>query len=97
MKPAPVLLVVGMTGMTVSLLVLIRLLLLENRSLWGSIRCFFRGRHDPRRQPLGFRCSICRMTGAGLEAFGFHGYVSPARPLYERDVRGFTRRAERET
>ena len=54
----------------------------------GSLRCFFRNRHEPARHPLGgFRCTVCGTAGADLEEMGFEGggYVAPVRRLYERD------------
>lgn len=54
----------------------------------ASLKCFFRGRHDPRRAMLGaFRCSICGLVGADLDDFpGFHGqgYVPLLRKLFSR-------------
>lgn len=97
MRPTPSLLAVGLAISAVSFLVLIRILWLGNRSLWGSVRCWLRGRHNPLRNWLGFRCSICGLTGAGLDEFGFPGYVDPVRRTYERDDRGSIRPSERET
>ena len=38
----------------------------------GSLRCFFRNRHEPVRHPLGgFRCAVCGTAGADLEDMGF--------------------------
>jgi hypothetical protein len=56
------------------------LLALEGRSPLGAVRCFFRGRHEARRHPLGgFRCEDCRAVGATLDELGYEGtdYVTP--------------------
>ena len=54
----------------------------------GTLRCFFRNRHEPVRHPLGgFRCTVCGTAGTDLEQMGFKegGYVSPVRRLYVRE------------
>lgn len=54
-------------------------------SILSSIRCFFRGRHEPVRHLLGgFKCAHCGRTALDLDDMGSHGagYVSPARRLF---------------
>ena len=59
-------------------------------SILSSMRCFFRGRHNPVRHPLGgFKCSHCGWTARDLDDMGLHGhgYVSPVRQLYSGRAR----------
>ena len=51
------------------------------------LRCLWRRHHTPVRHYLGgFRCGVCGLAGADLEAMGFAdgGYVRPLRIIYGR-------------
>ena len=39
----------------------------------------------------GFRCALCGVAGADLEAMGFDGYVGPLRVTYTREHGQLTR------
>jgi hypothetical protein len=58
------------------------------------LRCFWRRQHEPMRHFLGgFRCAVCGLAGADLEAMGFagNGYVGPMRLTYSRENGQITR------
>jgi hypothetical protein len=64
------------------------------RSGLRSIRCYFRGHHNPVRHPLGgFKCADCGEAGADLSKMGFTdgGYVSGVRRVFQRTDGGTTR------
>jgi hypothetical protein len=52
----------------------------------AKMRCYFSGRHQPVRHPLGgFKCALCGKAGADLHDMGYDGYVSVMRTLFSRD------------
>jgi len=60
----------------------------------GWVRCYWRGRHEPVRHPLGgFTCAECAHVGGSLDEMGFEdaGWVAPVRKLYSRKDDGVTR------
>lgn len=62
----------------------------------SGLRCFRRGRHEPRRHPLGPHvCHDCGAAGADLDEMGFQGggYVGTDRRTYERHNGAVTREA----
>lgn len=67
----------------------------EGPRFWGFLRCLWRRRHEPVRQPLGgFRCAVCGIAGADLSEMGFKGgaYVAPLRKVFGREPdQGITR------
>jgi len=59
----------------------------------AKMRCYFSGRHEPLRHPLGgFRCAVCGKAGADLHDMGYDGYVSLMRTLFSRDPAAETTR-----
>jgi hypothetical protein len=64
------------------------------------IVCAARGRHEPRRVPIGgFRCRECGAVGADLNDMGFdgEGYVGPLRRIFSRENGTITRTASWDT
>ena len=53
-----------------------------------GIVCYLRGRHNPKRHPLGaFKCADCATAGADMDEMGFKGggYVPPTRKVFSRE------------
>jgi hypothetical protein len=60
--------------------------------LLNWLRCYWRRQHAPMRHILGgFRCGLCGVAGADLDAMGFDGYVGPMRVTYTREHGQLTR------
>lgn len=65
---------------------------LGDRPVVPSIVCWWRGgKHDPKREPMGFRCTYCLATAADLSEWGYDSYVSPLTRIYEREHGSVTR------
>lgn len=59
---------------------------LGDRPLVPSIVCWWKGgKHDPKREPMGFRCGYCLATTNDLSEWGYDAYVSPLTRIYERE------------
>ncbi len=57
------------------------------------LQCFFNGRHEPSRHPLGGFTCPCGFASNDLEQMGAldDGYVSPTRRVFSRKNREITR------